>query len=75
MHRRDALVRVNEVGGIPGTDFLSRKNWGDGSPGWGLPADRFSSRFEKTVPLKSVAFTGSALTKTTGPECISMTNS
>ncbi len=53
MHRRDALVRVNEVGGIPGTDFLSRKNWGDGSPRLGAGGRPLQfSIYRATVPLE-----------------------
>lgn len=39
----DSVGRRNE-----GTGFLDH-NWGDGSPGFGLPSDQFSTRYERTV--------------------------
>jgi PKD repeat protein/murein DD-endopeptidase MepM/ murein hydrolase activator NlpD len=40
---QDSVGRENE-----GTGFLDH-DWGGGGPGFGLPADQFSTRFERTV--------------------------
>jgi hypothetical protein len=42
----DSIVRVNE-----GTGPLNRQ-WGLGSPGYGLPSDKFSARYERDVTLE-----------------------
>jgi hypothetical protein len=40
---QDSVGRQNE-----GTGFLNR-NWGDGSPGFGIPSDHFSTKSERNV--------------------------
>jgi photosystem II stability/assembly factor-like uncharacterized protein len=42
----DSIVRVNE-----GTGPLNRQ-WGLGSPGYGLPSDKFSARYQRDVTLE-----------------------
>ena len=43
-----ALVSVNE-----GTaNGISKTNWGNGSPGWGLPGNYWSARFQRTVSFE-----------------------
>jgi photosystem II stability/assembly factor-like uncharacterized protein len=42
----DSIVRVNE-----GTGPLNRQ-WGLGGPGYGLPSDRFSARYERDVTFE-----------------------
>ena len=42
----DAFAKINE-----GTGVLNH-DWGDGSPGWGIPTDNFSSKFTRTVTFE-----------------------